>query len=459
MFLRYHAGMNGRERKYDCLVVGGGAAGMMAAGRAAERGAQVLLLEKNGRLGEKLRITGGGRCNVTNAITDRHVLTARYGDKGKHLHNLFARFTPEDMRGFLRRFDLDTKVEQEQRVFPVTDSAESVQRVLARYLRDGGVTVRSGTVVQGLLQAVDPESRQNRIIGVETQRGEQIRARAVIIATGGTSHPETGSTGDGYPWLQSLGLPVGGADVSLVPIRVPDPWIRDLQGLSLQDAGLYVERLEGQNAAGPTDPHVRDHASWANAKRSLNRRGKLLFTHFGLSGPLALNTASTIRELASGATVRIRIDLVPDVSEDAYRHEVQTTAGSEGGTLLSSFLRRRFPPRLTRAICECADLDAGLKLAGISKRERRLLVETVKGMPCSFGGLMGQDKAVVTSGGLDPAAVDFRTMQVRGIPNLYVVGDLLDFNRQSGGYSLQICWASGWVAGTHAASLAPKAGP
>lgn len=429
---------------------------MMAAGRAAECGARVLVLEKNGRLGEKLRITGGGRCNVTNATTDRHILTARYGENGKHLHNLFSRFTPEDMREFLRRYDLETKVENEQRVFPVTDSAESVQRVLARFLRDGRVTVRSGTPVKRLLTS----AKAPRVTGVETQRGERVSAKTVILASGGTSHPETGSTGDGYPWLQALGLPVGGAEVSLVPIRVPDPWIRTLQGLSLSDAGLFVEHYEMSDTddCGNARP-VSDHAAWANARRKLSMRGKLLFTHFGLSGPLALNAASDIRDLASEGGIRIRIDLLPAVSEDAYRQEIQTAVGAEGSVQLSSFLRRRLATRLARAVCECSALDPGIKLAGISRSARRVLVETVKGMPCTFGGLMGQNKAVVTSGGLNPAAVDFRTMQVRDIPELYVVGDLLDFNRQSGGYSLQICWASGWVAGTHAASLALQSGP
>ncbi len=447
--------MTERPQTWDCVVVGGGAAGMMAAGRAAECGARVVVLEKNGRLGEKLRITGGGRCNVTNATTDRHVLTERYGANGKHLHNLFSRFTPEDMRDFLRRYGLDTKVENEHRVFPVTDSAESVQRVLARYLRDGRVAVRSGTAVKRLLTDSDGGVAHRRVVGVETQRGDVVPATTVILATGGTSHPETGSTGDGYPWLRELGLPVGGTEVSLVPIRVPDPWIQTLQGLSLTDAGLFVEHYAVSDTGdGGRQLSVYDHAAWANAKRGLHRRGKLLFTHFGLSGPLALNAASDIRDMASDGAIRIRVDLLPSVSEDEYRQELQTAVGAEGGVLLTTFLRRRLPTRLVRAVCECATLDPAIKLAGISRTARRVLVETVKGMPCAFAGLMGQDKAVVTSGGLDPAAVDFRTMQVRDVPGLYVVGDLLDFNRQSGGYSLQICWASGWVAGTHAAALA-----
>ena len=429
---------------------------MMAAGRAAECGAQVLLLEKNRRLGEKLRITGGGRCNVTNATFDRHLLTSRYGDQGKSLHSLFARFTPENMREFLRRYDLETKVEAEQRVFPVTDSAESVHRVLSRYMKDGGVTVRTATPVHELLPGQVDQGGKRLVPGVETGRGEIIRGRTIILATGGTSHPETGSTGDAYPWLRELGLHAHDVDVSLVPIRVPDRWITVLQGLAMVDAGLIVEQYANSALTPNSGLPVRDHAAWANAKRVLVRRGKLLFTHFGLSGPLALNAARDLRALAADGPVRLRVDLMPARSEDQLRKDIQEAIGAAGGTLLKTLLKQWLPPRLVSAVCE---LDPQIRLAGLSRTQRQRLGETIKGLPCSFGGLMGTDRAVVSSGGLDPASVDFRTMQVRDFSNLYVLGDLIDFNRQSGGYSLQICWASGWVAGSHVGLLAGTSGP
>lgn len=451
--------MQHAESTWDCIVIGGGASGMMAAGRAAECGARVLLLEKNRRLGEKLRITGGGRCNVTNATFDRHLLTSRYGDQGKSLHSLFARFTPENMREFLRRYDLETKVEAEQRVFPVTDSAESVHRVLSRYMKEGGVTVRTATPVHSLLPTQVDQDGKHLVPGVQTGRGETIRGRTIILATGGTSHPETGSTGDAYPWLRELGLEAHDVDVSLVPIQVPDRWITVLQGLAMEDAGLIVEQYADSASTPKPSLPVRDHAAWANAKRAMVRRGKLLFTHFGLSGPLALNAARDLRALAADGPIRLRIDLMPARSEEEFRNDIQEAIGTAGGTILKTLLKQWLPPRLVSAVCDLCELDPQIKLAGLSKTQRQLIGATIKGLPCSFGGLMGTDRAVVSSGGLDPAAVDFRTMQVRDFTNLYVLGDLLDFNRQSGGYSLQICWASGWVAGSHVGLLAGPSRP
>lgn len=436
---------------------------MMAAGRAAECGCRVLLLEKNTRVGEKLLITGGGRCNVTNATADRHALTSRYGARGKHLHSIFARFPPEEMREFLRRFGVETKVEPENRVFPTTDDASSVRDALVRYMREGGVTVRSETALSRIL------SDASGIRGVETNRGEVIVARHYILAVGGASRPETGSTGEGFAWLRELGLPVRENDSALVPLIVPDDWVRSLQGLSLDDAGLHVELLgvdarqrvavsadEHGGSAGLGDdgadtPTVRDRSLWGNARRTMSRRGKLLFTHFGLSGPLALNAAEEIQSRSQDGAIRLIIDLLPGTDEGRIDAALRRAAETQGKRSIGRVLEDHVPKRLTRALCELAGVDPATRAATLSKKQRRSLVERAKAMPCRFDGLMGADKAVVSSGGLDPAAVDFRTMRVHRYPELSVLGDMLDFNRRSGGYSLQICWASGWVAGASCA--------
>jgi predicted Rossmann fold flavoprotein len=460
--------LRGMSQMWDVIVVGGGPAGMTTAGRAAERGKRVLLLEKNTILGKKLLISGGGRCNVTNATSDRHVLTSRYGDNGVHLHSLFARFGPEDTRTLLRRFGLETKVEAEGRVFPVTDSAASVRDVLERYMAGGGVEVRRGHRVTALRVSDHPDGADapaggpagerrggplpgRRVTAVVTSRNEELTARAVVLATGGTARPDTGSTGDAFAWLRELGVPVRIADSALVPLNVPDRWVRGLQGVALPDAALIVEALS-DGSRGNADVH--DTALWANARRVRTWRGKLLFTHFGLSGPLALNAAADIRDLAQSGPIRLLINPLPGTDPAAFNKAITSAVAAAGTRTIGAFLRGVVLPRLAGTVCTVAEVDEGQRLATLTRAARQRIVSCATGMPCAFGGLMGADKAVVSSGGVDPAAVDFRTMRLREIPNLYVLGDLLDFNRQSGGYSLQMCWAGGWVAG-ESIGLAP----
>lgn len=425
---------------WDVIVVGGGPAGMTAAAHAAENGARTLLLEKNTVLGKKLLLTGGGRCNVTNATTDRHTLTDRYGKQGVFLYSLFARFGPEDTRDLLHRFGLQTKVEAEGRVFPVTESAASVRDALQRYMEESGVVLRLG---QGVTELVVDSAKDPMVVtGVRTSRGSVLSGATVILATGGTARPETGSTGDALPWLETLGVPVRRADTALVPIRVPDGWVRSVQGLALPDAEIVIEGRDTEEHDSATD-----QKAWANARRVYSQRGKLLFTHFGLSGPLALNAARDIREIAeSHGSIRIVINPLPRRDRVAIEGEILDAVATRGKQTLVTLLKAFVPPRLAQAITTIADVPQDQRLATLSKAQRRRIVAALIGLPCSFGGLMGNDKAVVSSGGIAPEAIDFRSMRLRAIPNLFVLGDLIDFNRQSGGYSLQVCWSSGWVA-------------
>ncbi len=430
---------DGARTVWDLVVIGGGPAGMTAAGRAAERGKRVILLEKNHTLGKKLLVTGGGRCNVTNAITDRHVLIGRYGKDGAHLHSLFARFGPEDTRTLLRRFGLETKVEAEGRVFPVTDNAASVRAVLEEWMARGNVTIRRNCRVAGLVMETPASSGTSAVSAappragaVRTERNEIIAGREFVLSTGGTARPDTGSTGDALPWLKELGVPVRVAESALVPLKVPDRWVRELQGLALADAELIVQAGDGD---------------WANARRALTRRGKLLFTHFGLSGPVALNAAADIRELAQNGPVRLLVNPLPGTDPADVDRTITAAVGESGSRPLGKLLGRMVPPRVAAAVCSVAGVDPAQRLATLSRKDRKAVVLVVTAMPCQFGGLMGQDKAIVSSGGVHPSAVDFRTMRLRDVPNVFVLGDLLDFNRQSGGFSLQMCWAGGWVAG------------
>mgnify|MGYP006277380633 FL=1 len=431
--------MNKPTAHWEVLVVGGGPAGMLAAARAAETGCRTLLIEKNPELGRKLLLSGGGRCNVTTGITDRHQLASRYGEGGRYLHSIFARFGAEDTRALLRRFGLETREEAEQRVFPVTDSARSVRDVLEAYLEETGVVVQRDRRVT----EVEPGSDGHPMI--RTNRNELLSAGTLILAAGGASRPDTGSDGTGFRWLQALGVPVRIPEPSLVPLRVSDRWVQRLQGLALSDAGLHVESL------GPADgtpiPPVTDRRAWGNARRVLSRRGKLLFTHFGLSGPLALNAATAVSGHAGRERIRLSVDPLPGWTPDALGERLNAR-GAEARRSLRRALEELLPQKLVPELCRLAGLEPTTRLADLPRDARRSITGLMKGLPMRFSGLMGEDRAVVSSGGVSPDAIDFKTMRLRALPSIAVVGDLIDVNRQSGGFSLQLCWASAWVAGS-----------
>ncbi|HUX13773.1 MAG TPA: NAD(P)/FAD-dependent oxidoreductase, partial [Spirochaetia bacterium] len=431
--------------KYDVCVIGGGPAGMIAAGRAAESGRRVLLLEKNSSPGRKLLITGGGRCNVTNAETRHQALVERYGSRGKFLHSLFARFGPGDLREFFRERGLETVVEQENRVFPATQRAASVLEVLLRYMQDGGVEVRLNTAVDGL-ETESEVNGQGRITGARSS-DRVYRADAYIVATGGTSHPETGSTGDGFVWLRRIGHQVREPEASLVPIRVREDWVRALQGVALDDARLTA-RVPG---AGD------------GADARCSERGKLLFTHYGLSGPLVLNMSTPIKELEKtarrqsmippGEGISLFIDLFPSIDHAALDRSVLNAFAAGPRRKPVNLLPAEFslPARLVGVILRQAGITAEATASEVRKDERRRLVVELKALRLTFDGLLGARDAIVSSGGVALEEIDFRTMSSRLYLNLYLVGDILDFQRRSGGYSLQICWSSGWLAGVSAA--------
>lgn len=409
--------------KYDVIVIGGGPAGMMAAGRAAEQGARVLLLEKNSTLGKKLLITGGGRSNVTNAEFDPHLFLAKFKDAAKFLYSPLSQFGVEDTLHFFADHGMPTKTEAEKRVFPVSDSAQSVWDVLVRYMQAGKVTVKTGSEVAGL------ELANGNISGVKLKNGERLEARAYILATGGKSHPETGSTGEGFRWLRKIGHSVREPKPSLVPLRIREVWVRRLSGLSFVDAKLSVFR---------------------NGKKQESRRGKILFTHFGLSGPLALNMSRSISESLPYGTVTVSVDLRPETNIGELDAELQTLFETEKNKQLKNSLGGFAPAVLIPNLIQLAAINPEKPVHSVSRAERLALVRHMKGLILTVTGLLGADKAIVTSGGVSLAEVDFKYMRSRLYPNLYLVGDVLDIDRPSGGYSLQLCWTTGYVAGTAA---------
>lgn len=415
---------------WDVVVIGGGAAGMMAAGRAAELGARVIVIEKNATLGKKLLITGGGRCNVTNAEFDNRALASNYQDDGKFLLSAFAKHSVKDSLDFFHARHMPTKVENHQRVFPVSDKAASVWKVLVNYMQEGKVTVLSDAPVADILH------EDGQITGVRLINGKRIEGNTYIVATGGNSRPETGSSGDGFTWMRSIGHTVFDTHPALAPLMIKDMWPRSLHGLTLPRVTL---------------------TSFLNGKKQKKKTGSLLFTHVGISGPVALNMSSDIAELLKYGVVTLALDLLPDVTIETLTTQLDQLIVQQRGKKMKNTLAALLPSRLVPVLLELAAIDPDLVAHHLTREERNTIVRTMKAMPMRVKKLLGTDKAISTGGGVALTEVDFRTMQSRLFQNLYLVGDILNINRPSGGYSLQVCWTTGFIAGSHAAASVTKA--
>ncbi|MBX4189663.1 NAD(P)/FAD-dependent oxidoreductase [Candidatus Parcubacteria bacterium] len=407
------------EAIWDVIVVGGGPAGMMAAGRAAECGLKVLLVEKNKSLGQKLLITGGGRCNVTNSEFDTRKLLDKFKDNGKFLFSAFSQWAVKETLDFFHTRGMETKVENELRTFPVSNSAQSVWDVLVEYLKENDVTVLSDSPVTNI--AVE----DGKIIGVKT-KNKIIKGRSVVIATGGTSRPETGSTGDAYQWLRDLGHAVVEPTPSLVPVALKDTWVKKLAGVSLSNIKLTL---------------------FQNGVKQNSLKGKVLFTHFGLSGPAVLNMSRDIGELLKYGEVVLSLDLLPTEDYSTLNTKLQELFKKHDKKKLRNSLSDLIPSALSPAVIELSKIDGDTPCNSVTREERLALVHLLKDIPLQVDKLLGVEKAIITSGGVSLDEVDFKTMRSRLFPNLYLVGDILNIDRPSGGYSLQLCWTTGFVAG------------
>ncbi len=407
-------------KDFDVVVVGGGPAGMMSAGRAAERGLRVLLIEKNNTLGKKLLITGGGRCNVTNAEMDTRKLLLKFKDNDKFLFSAFSQYSVAETLQFFHERGMDTKEEALKRVFPASNTSLSVWNTLVHYMEKGQVTILSDSPVTSI--TVDGGA----ITSVTVRGGKKISAHSFILATGGKSRPETGSTGDGFTWLKDLGHTIHEPEASLVPIEIADGWVKKLQGVSLQEVKItLLQNSQKQNA----------------------NIGRILFTHFGITGPTILNMSKDVSELLKYGPVTISLDILPSLDHGMLNMKLQEIFKNESNKKFKNSLGSLLPSALCPIIVEKSGIEDDTQCNKISREQRLRLIEVLKGLNMEVRGLLGLDKAIVTSGGVDLREVDFKTMQSRKYSNLYIVGDLLHIDRPSGGYSLQLCWTTGFVAG------------
>ncbi len=438
--------MYSNDTIYDIAIIGAGPAGLISAGRSAEIGSKkndgkdfkVILLEKNPTLGVKLLITGGGRCNLTNAQFDVRTFLKKYKDSDKFLFSAFSQFSVKDSLLFFNSRGMETKIEAENRVFPVSDSAQSVWDVLVEYIKKGNVEVKTNANVTGfdfenISNNVNKESSnfKSRITSIKLKDGNKIFAKKIILATGGTSRPETGSTGDGFKWLLELEHTIVPTNEALVPIALKikgeDSWVKALSGVTLKDIKLSTF----QN----------------NAKQEVHR-GKILFTHFGISGPTVLNMSKDVGELLKYGEVEIRLDLLPSLDYGMMNEKLQELFKIDDKKKIKNSLGSLIPSALVSPTLALAKIDEEKINNAVSREERLKLIEIIKGIPLHVDHLLGSDKAVVSSGGVELTEVDFKTMQSKIVENLYLIGDVLNIDRPSGGYSLQLCWTTGWVAGS-----------
>ncbi|MBP9821821.1 MAG: aminoacetone oxidase family FAD-binding enzyme [Candidatus Pacebacteria bacterium] len=414
-----------KQNHFDVIVIGGGASGMMAAGRAAECGKKVLLLEKNKYLGEKLKISGGGRCNILNAEYDMRTLLSHYGKADQFLFSAFTQFGMPETWEFFESRGLPLFVSNDRkRAFPKSEKALDVFKTLEKYLKKGSVVVKTGSPVARIL------ADEGKISGVET-KDCLYTANSYILATGGMSHPETGSTGDGFGWLRDLGHTVETPTPSIVPLAVSESWIKSLAGVSLTNMRITF---------------------FIDGVKSLKKTGGLLFTHFGLSGPLILNSAKAVGDMLYAGLVTAQIDLYPDLDIGALEKKIIDIFDTNKNKLFKTVMSEIAPAGMSDVLLQLTEsvLPPETRVHSITKEQRKGLLGALKGLEVTITGLLGFDKAVVADGGIILSEIDTKTMRSKKLENLFITGDLLHVTRPSGGYSLQLCWTTGYITGSNA---------
>lgn len=410
------------------IVVGGGPAGLMAAGHAAETGAQVLLIEKMPRLGSKLRLTGGGRGNVTH-VGDARSIAEHLGPHGTFVLPALECFGPRELIAFLRERDTPVVIEPDGRVFPASRNAHTVVTALRSWCLALGVAFRYRSAVGAIVV------EEGRTTGV-TVDDVTITAGAVILATGGMSYPNTGSTGDGYILAERLGHHVVPPAPGLVPLVASDPWIPSLAGVSLSDVGLRA--LDGQRSA-------------SESLALGQSRGDVLFTSYGVSGPAVLDLSSAMTRAFERGVVRLQIDLAPDTAAEALDAALQHAFRSAGRNSLATVLQGRAPASLIMVLHKLACIQQGRPVAELSAADRRRVVEVLKALELHLVATRPIQEAMVTVGGVDTAEIDPATMASRLVHGLYFAGELIDIAGDSGGYNLQAAFSTGRLAGKSAA--------
>ncbi|HBQ26532.1 MAG TPA: aminoacetone oxidase family FAD-binding enzyme [Syntrophomonas sp.] len=407
------------------IVVGAGPAGMMAAAVAAENGARVTLLEKKEQAGKKLKLTGKGRCNITSALEGEAFMSG-YAGNGRFLYSALNQFSNLDLISFFNKRGLETVIERGQRVFPASGRAEDVVQVLYRNMLDNGVEIICKRRVQGV------EIEGQCIKGIKIE-GEVIPCDSGIITTGGMSYPGTGSTGDGYDWARAAGHHIISPRPGLVPLVAKEEWVKKLQGLSLKNIQASAYRRDGS--------------------RINQDFGEMLFTHYGVSGPIILSLSRDIGEVLylRQETIRLCIDLKPALSEEKLDERLQRDLDIYSRRQFKNSLDRLLPKKLIPVIVELSGIDENKESHQVTRAERRKLLQLLKSLEITVTATRPIGEAIVTAGGVDTKEINPKTMESRLVKGLYFAGEILDVDGYTGGFNLQAAFSTGYLAGKSAA--------
>ncbi|HBR71277.1 MAG TPA: aminoacetone oxidase family FAD-binding enzyme, partial [Candidatus Moranbacteria bacterium] len=389
----------------------------------AQNGARVVLIDRNDNLGRKLLLTGNSRCNITQAEFDTKKLAEKYGKKGRFLLSSLSAFGADEVVKFFEKNNLKLKTEKSGKIFPQSDKAGDVLETLRRCLFENGVTTFFESEV------ADMELEGNKITKIKLKKGEVI-AKNYILSAGGKSYPQTGSTGRGFDLAKKMGHHIISPKPALTPIKIKADWLKEAQGISLR--GVEI-------------------SAYQKNKKIFSEIGDLIFTHFGISGPAVLNISRRIGDLLEKDAVKIKIDIKPELSfeklDEVLQNDFENNASKKIGNCMQDF----YSPKLLQLILQIANSDNKKNAANISREERRMIVKVSKGLEMEVEELLGFERAMVTNGGVDLKQVDSKTMQSKIVENLFFAGEVLDIDGPTGGYNLQICWSTGYVAGKWAA--------
>lgn len=408
----------------NVIITGGGPAGMMAAIIAARRGFKVTLVEKNEKLGKKLFITGKGRCNITNAGDTEDLFNSIVTNR-KFMFSSFNGFSNYDTLGFFDELGLQIKIERGNRVFPESDHSSDVIGALNRELKRLSVDVRLNTEVKDIIVN---DGKATGVVIKCSGKESTIQADNVIVATGGNSYQSTGSTGDGYRFARKLGHSVTPILPALVPFNVAEDWESDLQGLSLKNVSIAV--LDGK-------------------QEIYSDFGEMLFTHFGVSGPLILSASSFAARRIKEHPLKLIIDLKPALSQEQLDERILRDFDEEKNKAFKNSLDKLLPKKMIPVIVRLSDIDGNKKVNEITKQERQRLVSLIKGLELTLTGLRGFNEAIITQGGINVREINPTTMESKLVKNLYFAGEVLDVDALTGGFNLQVAWSTGYAAADH----------
>ncbi len=410
-------------KSYDLIVVGGGPAGIFAAGFAAQQGCKVLLLEKNRRCGAKVLITGKGRCNITHAEDDPRSFVEVFGRNGKAFLTALYAFGVDNVVDFFEQGGLKLKIERGGRIFPEAGDAASVQKVLDSFLELAGVELLTSCRVENF------NTEDQKICSVVTTKGV-FSADNYVVATGGLSYPETGCTGDGYDWAKQTGHQVVTPQPALVPIRLTIDWAAQVSNFNLKNVRIKAE---------------------SQGKIIAERFGEAFFTRDGIGGPIILDMSSVVREAIKKGKVNLLLDLKPAVDEATFDRRLQRELESQQNRNFSKALDGLLPKALIPVFLRLSLIDPLKKCHSVTRDERQTLLSLFKGLELPVSAVAGFKKAIVTSGGVSLRDIDMRSMRSKKVENLYFAGEIIDLDGPTGGFNLQVCWSTGYLAGVSAA--------